>query len=96
MSENHCFNCKNELTLPDGPVGRGDSCPHCRSDVRVCFNCVHYDPKSYNDCRESQAERVVEKGKANFCDFFSFAGRFGDSQPDSEDVFKKLDDLFKK
>jgi hypothetical protein len=27
---------------------------------------------AYNDCREPQAERVIEKGRSNYCDFFVF------------------------
>ncbi|MBN8541346.1 MAG: hypothetical protein J0L82_13220 [Deltaproteobacteria bacterium] len=50
--------------------GRRDECEKCRADVHVCRNCRHYDPKSYNECREPQADRIQEKSRANFCDFF--------------------------
>lgn len=32
--------------------------------------CTFYDQNSYNDCREPSADRVVEKEKSNFCDYF--------------------------
>jgi len=35
--------------------------------------CSFYDRTVYNECRESQAERVVEKEKSNFCDYFQLA-----------------------
>lgn len=65
-----CFNCGKELKFA-GNVGRRDECPHCRADVHVCKNCEHYDPKVYNECRETQADVVREKDRANFCDYFS-------------------------
>jgi hypothetical protein len=53
-------------------VGRRDECPGCRTDLRVCLNCAFYDPARANACMEPQAERVQEKEKANYCDFFRF------------------------
>lgn len=66
----HCFHCHKEISL-SGTVGRREECPHCHSDVHVCKNCEFYDPKSYNECREPQADVVKEKDRANFCDYFS-------------------------
>lgn len=53
-----------------GQPGRRDDCPKCHADVHACKNCKHYDPKAYNECREPSADRVQEKDRANFCDFF--------------------------
>ncbi len=64
----HCWNCGLGLTSLD--YGRGDSCQKCGKDTRVCKSCVFYDRSYNNECRESQADRVVEKEKSNFCDFF--------------------------
>ena len=64
-----CHHCRGRLRV-DGRVGRGENCPSCGADVRVCRNCAFYAPGAYNDCRESGAERVVDKERANFCDFF--------------------------
>ena len=91
-----CFNCGKPLDVPDGPVGRGESCPNCGTDVRCCKNCAHYDERSYNECREPVAERVVDKDRSNFCDYYSLAGGSGVASGESkDDVLKKLDDLFK-
>jgi hypothetical protein len=32
--------------------------------------CKFFDPKVYNECHETNAERIVDKEKANFCDYF--------------------------
>ncbi|XGC82411.1 hypothetical protein ACES2L_07970 [Bdellovibrio bacteriovorus] len=65
-----CFNCNKEMTF-HGLIGRREECPHCRSDVHVCKNCEHYDVKVYNECRETAADVVREKDRANFCDYFT-------------------------
>ena len=59
-----CFFCGKDAGVFEF-VGRGDSCPHCRSDLKVCKNCEFYDVQAYNECREPSAERVVKKEKAN-------------------------------
>ena len=96
-----CFKCQKEVSSALGwnaLPGRTQSCPHCSSDLHVCFNCAHHDAAAYNECREPQAERVLDKGVSNFCDYFAFregAGR-PDAKPGKEGALKKLDDLFKK
>lgn len=58
------------MALSHGQVGRRDECLFCKSDLHVCKNCLMYDPKSYNECKEPSADVVKEKERANFCDFF--------------------------
>lgn len=95
-----CHHCSH----PFGPDvrGRAEECSGCRRDLHVCLNCEFYDRSAYNDCRESQAERVVEKDRANFCDYFRPADRApapvgaNTSTPGRSDVRSALDDLFKK
>ncbi len=87
-----CFHCKKELTV-EGRPGRGDVCPHCGSDLKVCLNCRFYDPTAYNECREPSAERVVEKERANFCEYFEFRCHTADER--KEDALKRLRELFK-
>ncbi len=92
-----CYSCGATVLPVDGQVGRRDSCDKCGRDLRVCKNCKHFDPKAYNECREPQADRVVDKEKANFCDYFSLgAPGSASGAPSRDDVFKDLDDLFKK
>lgn len=94
-----CFKCGSEaVSNSDGRVARKDECPKCRTDLHCCKNCKHYDTNSYNECRESQAERVVDKDRGNFCDYFSFRsgtpGKTG-AVDEAAAARKKLDDLFK-
>jgi hypothetical protein len=94
MSMN-CANCGKELPPP--PYFRSDTCPHCVADLHVCLQCTFHDPDSYNECRESQAERVVDKEKSNFCDYFSPGDPKSISTgPTKEDALSALDSLFKK
>ncbi len=91
-----CYSCGTEIELIGGRVGRGDSCDKCRNDVHVCRNCIHYDRTAYNECREPMAERVVDKEKRNFCDYFKPGGAGGATAGDEKAAaMKKLDDLFK-
>ncbi len=64
-----CFACSKANSYRD-KVGFRDECIHCRADLHVCKNCEFYDPKVYNECRETSADVVREKDRANFCDFF--------------------------
>jgi hypothetical protein len=91
-----CHKCKKEIDVPK-TVGRKDICPLCRADLRCCLNCRHHDPKYYNQCRESQAEGVLDKDRANFCDYFKFkdSALQGTVKGNKDSARKKLDDLFK-
>ncbi len=63
-----CWNCGATLTGLD--YGRADTCRKCGKDTKVCRNCEFYERGVNNDCHEPQAERVLEKERSNFCDFF--------------------------
>jgi len=90
-----CFSCSKELSFP-GTIGRREECPHCRADVHVCKNCAHYDSKVYNECRETSAEVVREKERANFCDYFT-PGKGGDGAQDKAAALRAAAEaLFKK
>ena len=79
-------------------VGFRDECEGCGADLHVCLNCDFHDPGAHNQCRESQADPVAEKDRANRCEWFRAtrpAGARGvDPKPD--DARAKLDALFKK
>ena len=82
----------------EGKIGRREVCPGCGADLRCCLNCAFHDPGAYNQCREPQAERVLDKDRGNFCDWFRFRGasegqRAGGGKGSFQD---KLDSLFKK
>jgi len=70
----HCWKCGWEWTLTGQP-GRSESCPQCRSELRVCLNCVSYDVRAAQQCRDRRAEPVFEKHVGNFCEYFDFARR---------------------
>ncbi|MBF0610439.1 MAG: hypothetical protein G8345_01270 [Magnetococcales bacterium] len=63
-----CWGCG--MGLQPEELTRQSTCSKCGRHTHVCSNCCFYDPGHYNDCREPQAERVVDKEKANFCDYF--------------------------
>ncbi len=67
-----CWSCGNRLSHLE--YGRQDSCSKCGRDTRACKGCVFYERSYNNECRESQADRVVDKEKANFCDYFKPRG----------------------
>ena len=66
-----CHRCRREITL-EGKIGRREACPGCGADLHCCLNCSFHDPGAYNQCREPQAERVLDKDRGNFCDWFRF------------------------
>ena len=94
---NRCCACRTELQLRL-PVGRREVCPGCGADLHCCRNCTFFAPGTYNDCRETQAERVMEKERGNFCDFFRFreAGTPPGNQEAKPPAASRLDALFKK
>ncbi|MCW5830336.1 MAG: hypothetical protein KIT79_13600 [Deltaproteobacteria bacterium] len=64
-----CPACGKTISVTE-PVGRRDTCQVCGADLHVCLHCRHYDTSAYNECREPQADRVVDKDRPNFCDWF--------------------------
>lgn len=70
----HCHNCGWEWTLPGNP-GRSETCHQCSADLRVCLNCVSYDPRAAQQCRDRRAEPVFDKHLGTFCEWFEFVRR---------------------
>lgn len=89
-----CFSCHTEMSFID-KVSRRDECPSCGADVRVCKNCRFYDPKVYNECRETSAEVVREKERSNLCDYFQHGGAMQEKNS-RENLFAAAEALFKK
>ncbi|HPC74045.1 MAG TPA: hypothetical protein P5551_08330 [Syntrophales bacterium] len=92
-----CYGCQRELTVADR-IGRAETCPSCGADLKCCRNCAFHDERAYNQCREPQAERVLEKERSNFCDYFTFRDSAGDrpGRVGTKDPRSRLDALFKK
>lgn len=90
-----CFHCHKANTFQD-KVGFRDECTYCRNDLHCCKNCEFYDSKAYNECRESSADVVREKERANYCDYFS-ASKNSNSVGDEKAKLKAAAEaLFKK
>jgi hypothetical protein len=70
----HCHKCGWEWTLAGQP-GRSESCHQCGADLRVCLNCVSYDARAAQQCRDRRADPVFDKHVGNFCEYFDFARR---------------------
>jgi hypothetical protein len=93
-----CHKCSHKIVVQENmQIGFKDYCEKCSSDLHACLNCEFYEKNSYNECRESSAERVVDKEKGNYCDLFRFraGGKASALNEQKSDVKKKLDDLFK-
>jgi len=91
-----CFKCNASISVATNEqVGFKESCDKCTSDLHICRNCMFYDVSAYNSCRETSAERVVDKEKANYCDYFKFVEGSRSPGAEADSTRKKLDDLFK-
>lgn len=89
-----CFSCKKEIQV-QGLIGRRDEC-ECGADLHCCKNCAHYDPRAYNECKEPQADRILEKERANFCDHFTPGNLSGDDKAQKDKLKNAAEALFKK
>ena len=65
-----CYRCGASLASLPLPLSRRDECPQCTIHVHVCKMCRKFDPAVPRQCREDDAEDVVDKEKANFCEWF--------------------------
>ena len=91
----NCAFCGNEVALA-GKIMRRDICPSCSRDLRCCRQCNFYDHHAYNECKEVMAERIIDKERANVCEYFVPRGsnvpiqdRVGDAREALEALFKK-------
>ena len=51
--------------------------------MKVCLNCISFDKRIAQQCRDPRAEPVAEKHLANYCEWFEFDRR--EFVPPSED-----------
>ena len=91
----NCAFCKRKITIKD-KVMRHDTCPHCGRDLRCCRQCKFYDHHAYNECKEVMAERIVDKERSNFCEYFVIRGSSLTKGGREQDAKKALEALFKK
>lgn len=95
-----CNHCKKpsplELVSGRAVLAFRATCPHCASDLHVCYNCKLYDAGSHHECRESSAEWVRAKDKSNKCEYFTARDASDSDTKDTKTAAKSaLDDLFK-
>lgn len=99
MSETSCYKCSAPFDIKVGhKAHRSDVCSSCNNDIKCCRNCLHYNPAAYNQCKENQAERVVDKERANFCEFFNMKAASSSESKDQDPkaaMKAKLDALFR-
>lgn len=89
-----CWYCGEQL----GPLdyGRADTCKKCGRDTKACKGCQNYDTSANNHCHEDQAERVVDKERSNFCDYFKPKSGKGTSSNSRDAMKAAAEALFKK
>jgi hypothetical protein len=93
-----CFACNAAIELASGErVGFRDTCSACDADLHACRNCDHHDSSAHNQCRESNAEWVSNRERANHCDYFVLGDRAGGAaETAKKGAFSALDGLFNK
>lgn len=95
MKKFSCFKCNTVHELER--VGFRMECDTCSEDLHVCKNCEFYDESSYNECREPNADRILEKERSNLCEFFAVKSPDGKSKTvEKTDLMNAAEALFKK
>lgn len=94
LKPGNCWSCGADLVPSD--YGRQDVCPKCGKHTRACRNCELHEPSANNACREPQAERVLEKERSNFCDYFSPRKGTGAGGATKDQLRAAAEALFKK
>lgn len=90
-----CFACEHSLDFKlEEKISLREECPKCGQDIHVCKMCKFYDVNSYNECKEPMSDRIVDKEKANYCDYF----KLGDINlsDKKDDLLAQANALFKK
>ena len=92
-----CHFCGTSIAA-DTAIYRNSECPHCAKPLKICLNCEFYEKGAPSDCRETIAEPVREKDRANFCDYFRLpaaagaGGRGGGPAASGKEAFDSLFD----
>lgn len=76
-------------------VYRNTLCFFCGKELKTCRNCIHFMPGFANDCREPVSEPVLDKDRANFCDWFKPALAAGSGKKnDRRKLRQSFNELF--
>jgi len=89
----NCWHCNVGLGKHD--YGRETTCSGCGKPTRVCRNCRWYDPSRTNQCQEPIAERIMDKTRANYCEYFEATAQVGGDGGVPDALRLAADDLFK-
>ena len=65
-----CWKCGVSLADYSLPLRRTEECRACRAELHNCRMCEFYDTSKAKHCRETIADEVKDKERANFCDYF--------------------------
>lgn len=65
-----CWKCGASLKALPLPLSRLAECPACKAELHACRLCQQYEPHTTRQCREIRAEEIVQKDRANYCDWF--------------------------
>lgn len=89
-----CWKCAASLNDLPQPLGRRAECPGCGAELHVCRQCRHFDPAKAKQCRERAADEVMNKTRANFCEWFQARSGLASAAPASAGGRAALDALF--
>lgn len=89
-----CWSCSSLIEVD--AVFRSDTCEKCDADLKTCRSCRHHDDRISNGCRETAADYVHDKERANFCGYFAPREDRVESATEVSDARTKLEALFKK
>ncbi|MBL92194.1 MAG: hypothetical protein CMH56_10360 [Myxococcales bacterium] len=69
MEQISCPNCNQDHLFSQNLSFRAE-CEACAADLHVCLTCNYHDPYADNQCRETIADPVAKKDRANLCEYW--------------------------
>jgi hypothetical protein len=91
-----CYRCEKELEFEVGEkILRHEECLFCGAELHCCKMCLFYDVLVYNECKETNAERITDKEKPNFCSYFTLGRSLETTKSDKPDPLEAANALFK-
>ncbi len=66
-----CWKCGFSVDARMLSYRRLEQCGACEAELHVCRMCAYFSPRLPGGCSEDRAEEVMNKERANFCDYFT-------------------------